>query len=135
MKNIKVHAIVLALIIIAEMIGNVSFKIGVGTIVLLPMLYALIMGIFMAPKFLKVVNQKDMLDASSLIGITLMLLMARYGTLVGPTLPKILAASPALILQELVIWALFSSVCLWLFIWASNVKLSVRLTPLPVNLT
>lgn len=75
MKNIKVHAIVLALIIIAEMIGNVSFKIGVGTIVLLPMLYALIMGIFMAPKFLKVVNQKDMLDASSLIGITLMLLM------------------------------------------------------------
>ena len=26
--------------------------------------------------------------------------MARYGTLVGPTLPKILAASPALILQE-----------------------------------
>ena len=37
MKNIKVHAIVLALIIIAEMIGNVSFKIGVGTIVLLPM--------------------------------------------------------------------------------------------------
>ena len=82
------------------MIGNVSFKIGVGTIVLLPMLYALIMGIFMAPKFLKVVNQKDMLDASSLIGITLMLLMARYGTLVGPTLPKILAASPALILQE-----------------------------------
>ena len=133
MKNIKVHAIVLALIIIAEMIGNVSFKIGVGTIVLLPMLYALIMGIFMAPKFLKVVNQKDMLDASSLIGITLMLLMARYGTLVGPTLPKILAASPALILQEF--WALFSSVCLWLFIWASNVKLSVRLTPLPVNLT
>ena len=135
MKNIKVHAIVLALIIIAEMIGNVSFKIGVGTIVLLPMLYALIMGIFMAPKFLKVVNQKDMLDASSLIGITLMLLMARYGTLVGPTLPKILAASPALILRSLVIWALFSSVCLWLFIWASNVKLSVRLTPLPVNLT
>ena len=100
MKNIKVHAIVLALIIIAEMIGTFLSKIGVGTIVLLPMLYALIMGIFMAPKFLKVVNQKDMLDASSLIGITLMLLMARYGTLVGPTLPKILAASPALILQE-----------------------------------
>lgn len=41
-----------------------------------------------------------MLDASSLVGVTLMLLMARYGTLVGPTLPKILAASPALILQE-----------------------------------
>lgn len=39
-------------------------------------------------------------DAGSLVGITLMLLMARYGTLVGPTLPKIISASPALILQE-----------------------------------
>lgn len=64
------------------------------------MLYALIMGIFTAPKFLKIVNLKDMNDASSLIGITLMLLMARYGTLVGPTLPEILKASPALVLQE-----------------------------------
>ena len=58
------------------------------------------MGIFTAPKFLKIVNLKDMNDASSLIGITLMLLMARYGTLVGPTLPEILKASPALVLQE-----------------------------------
>ena len=63
-------------------------------------MYALIMGIFTAPKFLKIVNLKDMNDASSLIGITLMLLMARYGTLVGPTLPEILKASPALVLQE-----------------------------------
>jgi hypothetical protein len=98
--NFKLHAIVLILIIAAEMIGNISFKIGIGTIVLLPMLYALIMGIFTAPKFLKIVNLKDMNDASSLIGITLMLLMARYGTLVGPTLPEILKASPALVLQE-----------------------------------
>ena len=100
MYNFKLHAIVLILIIAAEMIGNISFKIGIGTIVLLPMLYALIMGIFTAPKFLKIVNLKDMNDASSLIGITLMLLMARYGTLVGPTLPEILKASPALVLQE-----------------------------------
>lgn len=53
MYNFKLHAIVLILIIAAEMIGNISFKIGIGTIVLLPMLYALIMGIFTAPKFLK----------------------------------------------------------------------------------
>ena len=100
MKNIKLHALVLGLIVIAELIGVAKFKVGVGTIVLLPMLYALVIGIFLAPKFLKVVNQKDMVDAGSLLGITLMLLMARYGTLVGPTLPKIISAGPALILQE-----------------------------------
>ena len=83
MKNIKLHALVLGLIVIAELIGVAKFKVGVGTIVLLPMLYALVIGIFLAPKFLKVVNQKDMVDAGSLLGITLMLLMARYGTLIN----------------------------------------------------
>ena len=100
MKNLKLHAIVLALIIVAEMIGTHTISIGIGRIVLLPMLYALLMGILTTPKFLKLSGEKEMIDASSLIGVTLMLLMARYGTLVGPTLPKIMAASPALVLQE-----------------------------------
>ena len=100
MKNFKVHALVLLLIVIAETIGIFQFKVGVGTVVLLPLLYALIIGILLTPKFANVVNDKDMIDANSLIGITMMLLMARYGTLVGPSLPKILSASPALVLQE-----------------------------------
>lgn len=100
MKNLKLHAIVLALIIVAEMIGTHTVSISIGRIVLLPMLYALLMGILTTPKFLKLSGEKEMIDASSLIGVTLMLLMARYGTLVGPTLPKIMAASPALVLQE-----------------------------------
>ena len=100
MKNIKLHAIILALIIVSELIGTHTLKFGIGRIVLLPMLYALLLGILTTPKFLNLSGKKEMLDASSLVGVTLMLLMARYGTLVGPTLPKILAASPALILQE-----------------------------------
>ncbi|MCY6957254.1 DUF3100 domain-containing protein [Clostridium brassicae] len=100
MKNWKLHGIVLILVIISELIGAFNFKCGPGTIVLLPMLYALIIGIFLTPKFLKVANEKDMSDAGSLITVTLMLLMARYGTLIGPSLPKIIKAGPALILQE-----------------------------------
>ncbi|MDR0440608.1 MAG: DUF3100 domain-containing protein [Candidatus Accumulibacter sp.] len=100
MKNVKLHILVLALVIITELIGAKSFKAGPGTIVLVPMLYALIIGIILTLKPLKLIKHGDMMDASSLIGLTLLLLMARYGTLVGPTLPKILAASPALILQE-----------------------------------
>ena len=101
MKNIKLHVCVMLMIVIAELIGVKSFSVGPGKIVLLPMLYALIIGIFTTPRFLNIMKQKEMEDASSLIGLTLMLLMARYGTLVGPTLPKIISASPALILQEL----------------------------------
>jgi hypothetical protein len=101
MKNVKLHIIVLVLIIIAELIGTISFQVGPGKVVLVPMFYALILGVLLTLKFVKVAKPQDMVDASSLIGLTLMLLMARYGTLVGPTLDKILAASPALILQEL----------------------------------
>ena len=75
MKNFKLHAIVLVLIIIAEMIGVHSFKVGVGTIVLLPMLFALLLGVLTTPKFLKISGKAEMLDASSLLGLTLMLLM------------------------------------------------------------
>ena len=100
MKSIKLHLIVLVLVVIAELIGNIVFNVGIGKIVLLPMMYALIMGVLTAPKFTKISGEKEIHAASGLLGVTLVLLMARYGTLVGPTLPKILAASPALILQE-----------------------------------
>lgn len=100
MKNWKNHIIVLILVLISESIGVIKYKFGPGTVVLLPMLYALILGLLLTPKFLKVANEKDMKDAGTLITISLMLLMARYGTMIGPTLPKIIKSSPALILQE-----------------------------------
>ena len=49
MKDFRLHLIVLILIVVAEKIGNISFKVGVGTIVLLPMMYALLMGVATAP--------------------------------------------------------------------------------------
>ncbi|MFP3043150.1 DUF3100 domain-containing protein [Treponema primitia] len=101
MKNIKLHILVIFLIIAAELIGTLSFQVGPGKVVLVPMFFALILGIILTLKPVKVAKPKDMTDASSLIGLTLLLLMARYGTMVGPTLPQIIAASPALILQEL----------------------------------
>lgn len=100
MKNVKLHLLVLLLVVISEFIGVINIPIGIGTIVLLPMLFAMILGVLITPKFLNIAKDKEMTDAGSLIGLTLMLLMAKYGTNIGPTLPKILAASPALILQE-----------------------------------
>lgn len=98
-RNIKLHILALILVIIAEWTGIFKFQLGRGIIALFPMLYALIFGI--VAKFIKAANEKDMGDAGSLVGVTLMLLMAKYGTTIGPTLPKIISASPALILQEI----------------------------------
>lgn len=101
MKNVKLHIITLCVVALSEFIGVKSIKLGVGQIVFLPMLYAMVIGVFLTPKFLNIAKEKEMDDAGSLISVTLMLLMARYGTLIGPTLPKVIQASPALILQEL----------------------------------
>lgn len=100
MKNVRLHITVLILVIIAEFIGAIKFDIGIGQIIILPMLFALIFGILTTPKFLKITREKEMDDAGSLIGITLMLLMAKYGTNIGPTITLVLKSSPALILQE-----------------------------------
>ena len=100
MKNKKLHILVLVIVVIAELIGTKTFKIGAGNIVLLPMIYALLLGIFLTPKFLNIAKEKEMEDAGSLISITLMLLMAKYGTTIGPSIPIIIKSSPALILQE-----------------------------------
>ena len=78
MKNVRLHITVLILVIIAEFIGTIKFDIGIGQIIILPMLFALIFGILTTPKFLKITREKEMDDAGSLIGITLMLLMAKY---------------------------------------------------------
>ena len=98
MKNIKLHFIALCLVVISEYIGIVKFNLGKGVIALFPMLYAMVFGVL--TKFLKITNEKDMEDAGSLVSVTLLLLMAKYGTTIGPSFPKLVSASPALILQE-----------------------------------
>jgi len=42
-------------------------------------------------KELKIANEKDMEDAGSLVSVTLLLLMAKYGTTIGPSFPKIIS--------------------------------------------
>ncbi len=100
MYNWKLHGIVLVLVIIAEFIGLHTFQVGPGTVLLLPMLYALVIGIFLGPRFLKVASEKDMEDASPLITLSVLILVAKLGTNVGPNLPIIIESGVPLLLQE-----------------------------------
>lgn len=47
------HAVVLAIVIVAEFIGIQRLSIGVGTVVFLPILYAFALGIALNPHILK----------------------------------------------------------------------------------
>ena len=59
MKDFRLHLTVLILVIVAEKIGNITIAVGVGKIVLLPMMYALIMGVLTAPRFTKDVYKRQ----------------------------------------------------------------------------
>ncbi|MGI6359409.1 MAG: DUF3100 domain-containing protein [Bacillota bacterium] len=98
-KELKVHLLCLAMVVVAELIGTKRITIGPGVMLLLPMLYALVMGMFL-PAF-KAVDREDMELASPLIGLSVMFLTAKMGTTIGPNLAKVVSAGPALLLQEL----------------------------------
>ena len=106
---IKLYLVVLAIVIITEIIGIIRIKVGPGSIVLLPMLYAVVIGILITPDVLgkvitplrKLISRKEVEIAGSLVMISLLPLGVKYGTLVGPNIVKIVTAGPAFLLQEL----------------------------------
>lgn len=98
-KDWKLHVLVLAIVCVTELIGQHSISVGVGIILLLPMLYAVIIGI--AVYFTPLVTKKQSEKAETLVYITLTLLIAKFGVQAGPALPQLIEAGPALILQEI----------------------------------
>jgi len=105
---IKGFVTVFIIVIISELIGINSFSVGIATVTLLPMLFAVILGILVTPSILgKVITPlKNLVDedvvefAAPMVMITLLPLGVKYGTLVGPNVVKIIQAGPAFILQE-----------------------------------
>ncbi|MDO5562158.1 MAG: DUF3100 domain-containing protein [Synergistaceae bacterium] len=100
LRNWKLHFLALVLTVIAELIGAKKFQVGPGMLVLVPLLYSFIFGALCGLPQLKLLDKDEMFQASSLVGVTFFFLMARYGTLVGPSFWKVIAVGPALILQE-----------------------------------
>ncbi|MTI54431.1 DUF3100 domain-containing protein [Geosporobacter ferrireducens] len=97
-KDLKLHGIVLGLTVLTEFIGTHRIPLGPGVIMLFPMLYAMILGLIL---FLtKVVNEEQAHTAEPIIIISITLLIAKIGVLMGPSLEKIIQAGPALLLQE-----------------------------------
>lgn len=99
-RNWKIHGLVILLTVAAELIGVRKLPIGIGTLVLIPLLYSFVIGAVIGAPKLKILKPAEMHQASALVGVTFFFLMARYGTLVGPNFWKVLELGPALILQE-----------------------------------
>lgn len=105
----KTHLTVLAIVVVAEAIGTISFPLGPGEVVLLPMLFAVVLGLFFSysvlgeyiPPLQQFVSKEVSRLSSPLLIIALMPLGVKYGTLVGPSFQELIDAGFAFVLQEL----------------------------------
>lgn len=102
-----IQVFILALIIsaISEWLGPLTLQLGVGKVVLLPMIWALLIGLALGlmngrlPGPLNVTLRSQHL-AATILSSALFLFIAKLGLLVGGSLPQLAEAGWALALQE-----------------------------------
>eukprot|EP00903_Cladosiphon_okamuranus_P018282 g16818.t1 len=101
----RLHLSAIVITVIAEAIGVIKVPIGFGAILLLPLLYAFVLGLLINPNVVSAakvwIKDRDVKAASPMIVIAIMPFIAKFGTIIGPSMETIIAAGPALILQEL----------------------------------
>ncbi|MBY7816008.1 DUF3100 domain-containing protein [Vibrio fluvialis] len=103
--NWRLHLTVVAISVVAELIGIIKVPLGSSSVVLLPLFYAFIFGLLLNPNVVKkakaVMITKAAEKATPIIIISVLPFLAKFGTLIGPSLNKILEIGPAMIFQEL----------------------------------
>lgn len=103
--NWRLHLTVVIIAVISELIGIIKVPLGSSSVVLLPLFYAFIFGLLVNPNVVKkakvILTSKHAEKATPIIIISVLPFLAKFGTLIGPSLNKILEIGPAMILQEL----------------------------------
>lgn len=95
-KNWKLHLFAVIIVCIAEAIGVQKF----GLVVLLPLLYALVLGGIVSLPRLKILDTPTMERASQFMPIAMLVLIAKIGLDIGPNISMLLNSGLALIMQE-----------------------------------
>jgi hypothetical protein len=103
--NWRLHALVVIASIAAEFIGIQKFNLGPGVLLLLPLFYVFIFCLFVNPNIIpkakSLLSTKQASIASQLLIIAILPFIAKFGTLIGPSLGTIAEAGPAMLAQEL----------------------------------
>lgn len=101
LTDMRLHIIILLVVIAAEAIGVIPFDFGFVKFKLLPMIYALIIGIVVAKTIGKSqITERDMARSGEYVSISCLFLIAYMATSIGPNISTVIKAGPALILQE-----------------------------------
>lgn len=97
----KIILVSIAIAILVDSIGTKYINIGIGNLVIFPMVIATVIGGLLGPEIIKLFKTEECVDAGSLVLVVIAPFMARMGVNAGANLQKLLAVGPALLLQEL----------------------------------
>ena len=103
---LKLYLLATAVVIAANLVGSVTFNVGAGKVVLLPMVWTILIGATLGLVH-KSMPQPVSLDtglqfhASAVLQPALLLFVAKLGVMVGSSLPKLAASGWGLAFQEL----------------------------------
>lgn len=106
LRSAKLFLYAAIILLIAEFIGSFTFKVGPGKVVLLPMIWALLLGAALGLASERWsggarLDVKTQFLAAAILQPALLLFVAKLGLMVGGALPKLAAAGWALAFQEL----------------------------------
>lgn len=103
--NWRLHLLVVVVSVVAELIGTHKIPLGSASLLLLPLFYSFVICLFFNPNVVKLagklITQKQVRAASPIIVIGILPFMAKFGTLIGPSLPQIIGSGLAMVFQEL----------------------------------
>ncbi|MDI3196090.1 DUF3100 domain-containing protein [Pseudarthrobacter sp. AL07] len=98
--TLPVAALAFVIALAVQFIGQAKIDIGIGAIVIFPMVWGLILGLLVSIQKCKPLGLDLQRIAAALVGVAVLLLVARLAFNIGPSLPSLIKAGPALLLQE-----------------------------------
>ncbi|TDL38906.1 DUF3100 domain-containing protein [Arthrobacter nitrophenolicus] len=98
--TVPIAALAFVIALAVQFIGQAKIDVGIGAIIIFPMVWGLILGLLVSVQKFKPLGLGLQRVAAALVGVAVLLLVARLAFNIGPSLPTLLKAGPALLLQE-----------------------------------
>jgi hypothetical protein len=98
--TVPIAALAFVIALAVQFIGQAKIDLGIGAIIIFPMVWGLILGLLVSVQKFKPLGLDLQRVAAALVGVAVLLLVARLAFNIGPSLPTLLKAGPALLLQE-----------------------------------
>ncbi|AGP51922.1 DUF3100 domain-containing protein [Streptomyces rapamycinicus] len=100
LQTLPIAALALVIALAVQFIGQLDIDLGVGSVIIFPMVWGLLLGLLVSVQKVRPLGLDLQKAAAALVGVAVMLLVARLAFNIGPSLPTLVKAGPALLLQE-----------------------------------